>query len=139
MDVKDLPKEQGNMTFWRWEYWGFSSLFALHYTGDHTVYTAFPHRGAKEDTRVFVRSPPIVKEKVIISNYLKLDTRETSNVSIQHRSFNLSLKYSLRKKNLMPYYSPWTMQLVLSIFFEFLIIFIVFHKEVNFLPSILES
>ena len=47
------------------EYWGFRSLFALHYTGNRLVYSSFSHRSTKGDQgNVLKRSAPFVKEKV---------------------------------------------------------------------------
>ena len=48
-------------------YWGYRSYFLLHYTDDHTVYKAFPHRSLKQVSRPFIRSAPFVKEKVATS------------------------------------------------------------------------
>lgn len=45
---------EGDSRFRRWEYWGYESMFALHYTGDHTVYQAFGHRNSKNQTRPFI-------------------------------------------------------------------------------------
>ena len=64
IDSCDLAKEQGCRSFRKWEYWGLSSFFVLHYTGDHRVFKPFAHRGAKEDNKVYVRSAPFVKDKV---------------------------------------------------------------------------
>ena len=55
------------MQFRRWEYWGFSSLFILHSTGDHTVFSGFAHRNSRKISRPFIRSAPYVKEKVSIA------------------------------------------------------------------------
>lgn len=66
IDSDDLPRAQGDNRFRRWEFWGYSSYFVLHYTGDHTIFSPFAHRGAKKDqtARAFIRSAPFVKEKV---------------------------------------------------------------------------
>ena len=40
IDSEQSPQGGGDMQFRRWEYWGFSGLFILHYTGDHTVFSA---------------------------------------------------------------------------------------------------
>ena len=44
VDSEQTPQGGGDMQFRRWEYWGFSGLFILHYTGDHTVFSGFAHR-----------------------------------------------------------------------------------------------
>lgn len=41
VDSEMLPAEQGDARFHRWEYWGYRSLFAMHYTGDDSVYSLF--------------------------------------------------------------------------------------------------
>ena len=65
VDSANLPAEKGDMGFRRYEYWGFRSLFALHYTGNRLVYSSFSHRSAKGDQgNVLKRSAPFVKEKV---------------------------------------------------------------------------
>ena len=64
IDDSSLPAGQGDMQFRRWEYWGFGSLFVLHYTGDHTAYNSFSHRSSKDQQKPFIRSAPFIKEKV---------------------------------------------------------------------------
>ena len=64
IDLKNLPKGEGDPSFRRWEYWGYGSYFLLHYTGDHKVYESFSHRSCKNSKRPFIRSAPFVKEKV---------------------------------------------------------------------------
>ena len=65
VDNISLKKNEGDSLFRRWEYWGVESYFILHYTGDHSIYTAFQHRSATTNKKPFVRSAPYVKEKVI--------------------------------------------------------------------------
>ena len=68
IDLERLQAREGDSQFRRWEYWGhqniYSCFFALQYTGDHTVYRAFSHRGTRGKKNPFVRSAPYVKEKV---------------------------------------------------------------------------
>ena len=56
---------------------GFRSLFALHYAGNHLVYSSFAHRSAKGDQgKVLIRSAPFVKEKVqemLLHTFLRSD------------------------------------------------------------------
>ena len=64
--------KEGDVRFRRWEYWGLSSYFILHYTGDHTIYESFGHRGAKDPKKPFIRSAPFVNEKVnVCENYTR--------------------------------------------------------------------
>lgn len=64
VDSEILSQKEGDDRFRRWEYWGYKCYFLLHYTGDHTVYKAFPHRSLKQAPKPFIRSAPFVKEKV---------------------------------------------------------------------------
>jgi hypothetical protein len=68
IDSEQTPQGGGDMQFRRWEYWGFSGLFILHYTGDHTVFSGFAHRNSRKISRPFIRSAPYVKEKVRIGS-----------------------------------------------------------------------
>ena len=52
--VKPLPQKEGDDRFRKWEYWGYKSYFILHYTDNHTVYKAFPHRSLKQASRPFI-------------------------------------------------------------------------------------
>ena len=57
-------KKGGDSRFRRHEYWGFNSMFILHYLGDHTIFKGFKHRNSKVQTKPFVTTAPHVKEKV---------------------------------------------------------------------------
>ena len=71
IDLPELNQREGDERFRRWEYWGtcnsFRGFFAMHYTGDHTIYKSFPHRSAKSKKGPFIRSAPIIKEKVSLN------------------------------------------------------------------------
>lgn len=68
IDAEGLQAREGDPRFRRWEYWGhnnkYSCFFALHYTGEHTIFEPFSHQGTKKKNNPFVRSAPFVKEKV---------------------------------------------------------------------------
>ena len=53
IDNEQSPQGGGDMQFRRWEYRGFSGLFILHYTGDHTVFSGFAHRNSRKISRPF--------------------------------------------------------------------------------------
>ena len=42
----------------------------MHYTGDHSVFKNFEHRGSKKNKKPFIRSAPFVKEKVFHTHLL---------------------------------------------------------------------
>lgn len=62
-DSETLSQKEGDDRFRRWKHWGYKSYFILHYTGDHTVCKAFPHRSLKQPSKPFICSSPFVKEK----------------------------------------------------------------------------
>ena len=69
IDMEEKKKGEGDPRFRCHEYWGFSSMFILHYLGDHTVFKGFKHRNSKVKVKPFVTSAPHVKEKVNYFSY----------------------------------------------------------------------
>ena len=63
IDSEQSPQGGGDMQFRRWEYWGFSGLFILHYTGDHTVFSGFTHRNSRKISRPFIHMISSVRKR----------------------------------------------------------------------------